>query len=180
MVYRMPTFQLDDPDQAIRLMVLVFGILIIFNAVIPLVSHIRQSRLQTRRRRQVMNNAPVSAQKFLEQWCVGKRGSNFGYRALDQPGCYVILTNPVGKANGDAEWDAVYVGQSVNVCSRVRQHLTGHGNGDVYADVRAGEYVEVRILPCAKWQMNDIECSLIAAFNATNSYNRTRGGARVR
>ena len=135
---------------------------------------------QAQRRQEVMNHVPVSAQRFLEEWRVGKRGSNLGYKALDQTGCYVILTNPARKANGDAEWDAVYVGQSVHVCSRVRQHLTGHGNGDVYADVRAGEYVEVRIVPCDRSRMNDMERDLIEAFNATNSYNRTRGGARVR
>ena len=31
---------------------------------------------------------------------------------------------------------------------RVRNHLTGHGNGDVYADVRNGKPVFVKIAPC--------------------------------
>lgn len=139
-----------------------------------------QARKQAERRRQVLGSEPVSAQDFLANWRVGKRGSRLGYASLDRPGCYVILTNPVIRENGDAEYDAVYVGQSVHVCSRVRAHLTGHGNGDVYADVRAGKNVEVRIVPCDEQAMNDVERDLIAAFHATDSYNRTRGGSRRR
>lgn len=140
----------------------------------------RLARRQAERRRQVMESDPISAQEFLANWRVGKRGSGLGYAAIDCPGCYVILTNPVIQVNGDTEYEAVYVGQSVRVCSRVRQHFTGHGNGDVYADVRAGKDVQLRIIPCDEQEMNDTECELIDTFNATNSYNRTRGGSRRR
>ena len=76
-----------------------------------------QARKQAERRRQVLGSEPVSAQDFLANWRVGKRGSRLGYASLDRPGCYVILTNPVIRENGDAEYDAVYVGQSVHVCA---------------------------------------------------------------
>ena len=64
--------------------------------------------------------------------------------------------------------------------SRVRNHLTGHGNGDVYADVRNGKPVFVKIVPCPAQQMNALEKKLIKAFNATSSYNNTAGGSRRR
>ena len=96
---------------------------------------------------------------------------------MDQPGCYVIVTSPL--PDGTA-FENVYVGQSLHVCSRVRNHLTGHGNGDVYSDVRNGKPVFVKIAPCSPQQMNALEKSLIKAFNATSSYNNTAGGSRRR
>lgn len=31
---------------------------------------------------------------------------------------------------------------------RVYNHLTGHGSGDVYADVKYGKYVYVKFIAC--------------------------------
>ena len=149
-------------------------------AVVCVVYYIWQLHRQSVRRRQVMEGESIAADAFLRNWRVGKRGSGLGYAAIDQSGCYVILTNSVSRGNGDVSYDAVYVGQSVHVCSRVRQHLTGHGNGDVYADVRDGKDVQIRIVPCTKKQMKDVERELIAAFHATDYYNRTRGGSKRR
>ena len=128
----------------------------------------------------MINSTPISAKEFLNQWIVGARGSNLGYKSLDRPGCYVILTNPVVDKSGVETYEAVYIGQSINVCSRVRCHLTGHGNGDVYADVRSGKNVQIRILSCDETEMNKMEKELISVFKATKSYNRTRGGAKKR
>lgn len=74
----------------------------------------------------------------------------------------------------------VYVGQSLHICNRVRNHLNGKGNGDVYADVREGKPVFVHLERCEEAQMNDLERRLIDAFHATESYNSTRGGAQRR
>ena len=161
-------------------MAALYVVLLLVAVIIGIAAGSQQAHEQDERRRQVMNSESVSAQDFLANWRVGKRGSGLGYAAIDQPGCYVILTNPAKQESGDTAYEAVYVGQSVHVCSRVRSHLTGHGNGDVYADVRAGKQVEVRIVPCDEHSMNDVERELIAAFRATNSYNRTRGGSKRR
>ena len=66
----------------------------------------------------------------------------------------------------------------MTACSRVRQHLTGKGNGDVYADFRAGRPVYVRLIACDERDMNAKEKYYIRLFNATASYNRTKGGGR--
>lgn len=87
-----------------------------------------QAHEQEERRRNVMSSIPVSAQDFLANWRIGGSNSGRGYYAIDSPGCYVILINAVPLANGDVTYDDVYVGQSIHVCRRVRQHLTGHGN----------------------------------------------------
>ena len=139
-----------------------------------------QQAEQAKRCQEIMKSAPIPAKDFLANWRVGGRKSRLGYASINQSGCYVILINPTPQDNGDVHYEEVYVGQSVHVCTRIRQHLTGHGNGDVYADVREGKNVQIRIVPCEKRDMNRIEKELIAVFHATDSYNRTRGGSRKR
>lgn len=110
----------------------------------------------------------------------GRKGAA-GYKYEDGAGCYVIESFPIGTENPDFEHPhEVYVGQSLHICNRVRNHLNGKGNGDVYADVREGKPVFVHLERCEETQMNDLERRLIDAFHATESYNSTRGGARRR
>jgi len=82
--------------------------------------------------------------------------------------------------NNFMDYENIYVGQSVNVCKRVHTHFNGKGNGDVYADIKYGKKVYVRIVPCGKERLNIVEKELIRAFNATNSYNNTQGGGKKR
>ena len=83
-----------------------------------------------------------------------------------------------------SNYDNVYVGQSMTVFARVRNHLTGHGNGDVYAEVKynapCGEQIFVVFVPCDAKDLNDKEKELIRQFNAQQSFNKTAGGARER
>lgn len=126
----------------------------------------------------------ISAEEFQRDWISmkanGRKGAA-GYKYEDGAGCYVIESFPVGTENPDfSHPDEVYVGQSLHICNRVRNHLNGKGNGDVYADVREGKPVFVHFERCEDPQMNDLEKRLIDAFHATESYNSTRGGARRR
>ncbi len=72
-----------------------------------------------------------------------------------------------------------YVGQSVRVMQRVRQHLTGHGNGDVYADYKYGDHFTVRTISLASsgyLSIDDLERDMIEAYDAyERGYNRQRG-----
>lgn len=139
----------------------------------------RQRKHQAELRQSILGSQLIPANTFLSNWKTTKSGNKVtgGYKTLDQSGCYVIVTSPApdGKA-----YENVYVGQSLHVCSRVRNHLTGHGNGDVYADVRMGKPVFVKLVPCAAEQMNALEKNLIRTFNATSSYNTTAGGSKRR
>ncbi len=78
--------------------------------------------------------------------------------------------------------DMYYVGQSVKVIDRIKQHLTGHGNGDVYADFKYGDDFEVSTVSLTDsgyGSLNDLERDTIAAYGAyNNGYNRTAGNAR--
>lgn len=154
------------------------ALLVVLCVAVGILQACRQRRL----RESVLQSEPIPAKEFLGNWITARSGHRAagGYKLMDQPGCYVILTNPHDNERGGQDYDGVYVGQSVKVCSRVKAHLTGHGNGDVYADVRDGQDVVVRIIPCPAEEMNAREKELIAAFNATSSYNNTRGGSRRR
>ena len=74
-------------------------------------------------------------------------------------------------------YENVYVGQSKTIHQRVHNHFNGRGNGEVYADIQRGKWVYVSFVKCEEYEMNSKEIELIALFDATNSYNKTRGGA---
>lgn len=72
-----------------------------------------------------------------------------------------------------------YVGQSVRVLSRVNQHFTGHGNGDVYADFKYGDTFTIRCLSLANsgyGSLDALEKDFIKRYNANvTGYNKTQG-----
>lgn len=75
--------------------------------------------------------------------------------------------------------DKYYVGQSVRVVGRVRQHLMGRGNGDVYADYKYGDKFEINLVSLRESgydSLDALERDTIKAYGAyTKGYNRTRG-----
>ena len=75
--------------------------------------------------------------------------------------------------------DMYYVGQSVSVMKRVTQHLTGSGNGDVYADYKNGDSFTVQAISLTNsgyQSINDLERDMIEAHDAyMKGYNKTRG-----
>lgn len=123
----------------------------------------------------------MSKKQFEENWIIEKHGNKVinGYQTIIMPGCYIILLfdHPTTVFKN---FRSVYVGQSVDVYKRVHNHFTGKGNGDVYADIKNGKYAYVKIIQCEKYELNDLEKELIAYYNATDSYNKTAGGAKNR
>ena len=89
---------------------------------------------------------------------------------LDFPGVYILLNKTK---------NLYYVGQGKRVMSRVKQHFTGHGNGDVYADWKYGDEFSIRIIKLEGsgfTTLNALEKDTIATYNAfSRGYNRTRG-----
>ena len=79
----------------------------------------------------------------------------------------------------NATRDLYYVGQSVRVVGRVTQHLTGHGNGDVYADLKYSDDFRISVVSLAQSgyaSLDALERDAIAAYDAYGrGYNRTRG-----
>ena len=116
-------------------------------------------------------NTPIPANDFLKL-----RDSLLASKTLDESeftGIYILYNKTQ---------DKYYVGQSVHVLSRVNQHLTGHGNGDIYADYKNGDEFTVQtisLVASGYESLNDLERDAIFTYDAFNSgYNRTRGNRR--
>ncbi len=132
-----------------------------------------------RLRRRVRRGGFVHWTRFEENWIIDEK-ERTGCKYNDFPGCYVIMIfdKPV-RFKRFYGWENIYIGQSINVCQRVHNHFNGKGKGDVYADIKYGKEAYVRIIPVKPKRLNDMETSLIEAFSATDSYNKTKGGAKI-
>lgn len=102
---------------------------------------------------------------FCEESCVLKK----------EPGCYILLRK---EKNGRDT--AIYVGQSVNLNRRIREHLSGHGKIEVFIEYKMKNNLYVIPVYCRLKKMNMIEKRLIRAFRTRRYYNIQRGGAKRR
>lgn len=72
-----------------------------------------------------------------------------------------------------------YVGQATRLFFRINQHLTGHGNGDVYADYKYGDEFDINYVPLQNSgfdSLDALEKAKIAEYNAyEQGYNKTQG-----
>lgn len=118
---------------------------------------------------------PITHRNFLEQWDT--------YRKSDTSGCYILFIYrrrpSIRTVHKMKHFTDIYIGQSINMYKRVYNHLTGHGNGDVYADVKYKRFVYIKFIPCKVQDLNNYEKTLINEFNAIDSYNRTKGGSKI-
>lgn len=85
-------------------------------------------------------------------------------------GCYILFNTTQNK---------YYVGQAKNIYQRLKQHIQGMGNTDVYHDILIGNSFLYTILSLKDSECNSLdeeESELITHFNAyTNGYNKTQG-----
>ncbi len=166
-------------------MELIFDIIklwILFFIILMFLLILIQHRKKNKLKRKVYSGNFLYYQDFENRWIIsdgrGKSEPPTGFKYEDGPGCYVITIykHPVKNKNWK-KYENIYIGQSVNVFRRVHNHFNGKGNGDIYADIKYGKWVYVRFIRCEKQEMNDLEKRLIATFDATSSYNKTKGGA---
>ena len=122
-------------------------------------------------------NVTLYWKDFMDLWIVDRKNKE-GYFYEHRSGVYVIMVfdKPV-RRNNFSNYENVYVGQSVWMSNRVHNHFIGKGNGDVYADVKYGKAVYVKLIYCDREKMNDLETKLIDKYHATDSYNGTKGGS---
>lgn len=160
---------------AARSPMLFYGILLAVSALILSLCGGRKRKNRRQLRKLLRSGEFLSWQAFEENWITG----DGGFKYQDTPGCYVILSfkRPANPRHLE-RYDDIYIGQSIHLCQRVHNHFNGKGNGDIYADIKYGRYVYVSLIPCRQKDLNDNERMLIEAFNATESYNKTRGGAK--
>lgn len=142
-------------------------------AVILLILLIRRRKPKKERqasvRRLVKNATEMSPDKFftLRNTCFGTKtlGSSYNFA-----GVYIIYNKNTKK---------YYVGQAKHIFSRVNNHLTGKGNGDVYADFVYGDKFTVRLIELQGSgfkTLNQLERCVISYFDAyEKGYNKTKG-----
>lgn len=166
-----------------REQLLLYSIFVIISLFMTLTRYLLVGRKNKMLRENIFAKKLLHFSEFEANWIVhthGKKGVS-GYKYNDTSGCYVILVyDDYMTEETERAYEAVYVGQSVKICQRVHNHFNGKGNGDVYADIKYGKQVYVQFVPTPEHKMNQVEKELIQAFNATNSYNATRGGAMAR
>ena len=72
-----------------------------------------------------------------------------------------------------------YVGQAHKLLSRVNNHFTAKGNGEVYADYKYHDRFRLKLIPLKGSgfkTLNELESYYIARYKAMKEgYNKTRG-----
>ncbi len=155
---------------------------VIFFLILLFLFHFLGNRKKTKLKRKIYSGKFLYYKEFESGWIIsdgrGKSETPTGFKYEDGPGCYVItIYNRPVKHKKWGNYENIYIGQSLHIFQRVHRHFNGKGNGDIYADIKYGKYVYVRFVKCKKEEMNDLEKELISTFNATSSYNKTKGGA---
>ena len=119
-------------------------------------SHARMEALKSK-------SSDVTPEKFLNKrmWVTDKGDK------VDFTGVFVLH---------NLSKDKFFVGHSIHVLERVRQHFTGHGNGDVYADWKMGDKFIISTLSLVDSghkDLNELEQEIIEAYDARNhGYNK--------
>ena len=170
-----------DIETIIIILIFVILPLAIIESIITSVKDVIKANEKNQKiKDKILNGDFIYYKDFENNWITQKQGNKgiSGYKYSDCSGCYVILIFPIPIENNKFEnYENVYIGQSVNICKRVHSHFNGKGKGDIYADIKYGKHAYVKFVPCPKEDMNKLEKELIVAFNATQSYNQTHGGA---
>lgn len=162
----------------VYLMILMVGLAVVGLVVMGFVNYKNEQAREQAIRDSICVGEWIYYKDFEDNWIVAKDGRHgiAGYKYNDTPGCYVITVYNTSSPQDWMAYENVYVGQSVNICQRVHSHFTGKGKGDIYADIKYGKHVFVRMIPCDRGEMNDREKELIDILGARLSYNATNGG----
>lgn len=142
--------------------VLLVLVVLFFGTVVPVLRVlIPRRRRRKKRKHQGKNISAMTPEKFQEYRKSGAK--NF-------EGVYVLYNK---------NKRMYYVGQAKQILSRVNNHFTGKGNGDVYADYKYGDRFSIRLVPLRGSgfsTLNSLERHLIGKYHAyEKGYNKTRG-----
>lgn len=124
---------------------------------------IKQLIKEYKSRNSILNGYFVSADMFLKKW-----NERYKNETWNKSGCYVILIySHAIKEFHKEKYEAIYIGQSLHLANRVKQHLQGNGNKNVYHDYQNGKQIYIHLERCMPSYMNRMEKDLIRSFKAT-------------
>ncbi len=179
--------KIEVNNEYLQILIIVAALTVLITVVV-LIAKPSARKKNRKLRRRLNSNVPIRSDLFESRWIVSDDARNTdakkcsGFKYIDTSGCYIItvyeaeLKNPADYYR----YDEVYIGQSLKICQRVHSHFSGRGSGNIYADIREGLFVYVKFIPCPPENMNELEKKLIDEFQATESYNITRGGGANR
>ena len=172
----------EDMDMEMELMQMkesstkLFVIALIGTICFCLFIFIKQLIKEYKSRNSILNGYFVSADMFLKKW-----NERYKNETWNKSGCYVILIySHAIKEFHKEKYEAIYIGQSLHLANRVKQHLQGNGNKNVYHDYQNGKQIYIHLERCMPSYMNRMEKDLIRSFKATRSYNIQKGGGKHR
>jgi hypothetical protein len=155
------TYQATDP--APYIMMFFIALVVMFVSLAMLITLNKSRKLDKLQDKLNSMGEGLSSDEFMRNWRTIGRND-------DITGVYVLHNESNDKS---------YVGQSVRVYHRVHAHLTGRGNGDVYADYKHGDKFDIRAITLAESgypSLNALEKDAISAHRArTKGYNKQRG-----
>ncbi len=140
--------------------------------LVYLIRFIRTINIKTKIRKLADNTLEVTPQEFFEirNASNGGRGKKHISTQHDFAGIYILYNHTK---------NMYYIEQGKRVFQRVNNHFTGHGNGDVYADFKYGDYFIIKTIELQNSgfsTLNELERNAIATYNAyAKGYNKTRG-----
>lgn len=148
---------------------LICGMLLIFTIAIPLV---QKHTIKQKIVKLANHTLEITPQEFfrIRNTSLGGRGHRHISSQYDFEGVYILFNH---------DKNMHYVGQSKSVFTRINAHLTGHGNGDVYADYKYGDHFSIKTISLKDsgfHTLNELERRTIQAYDAyAKGYNKTRG-----
>lgn len=146
-----------------------FIVLSVLSIVLPIV---RTISIKNKIKELANNSLEITPQNFfkIRNASNGGKGRRHISSQYDFPGVYILHNHTK---------NLYYVGQGKSVFSRVNNHFTGHGNGDVYADYKYGDQFTIKMIALEGSgfrTLNELERNTITTYNSfAKGYNKTRG-----
>ncbi len=156
----------------VNLIIAIIAICVVASVVGVIVALSHRKRINTSIRNLADVNGEITPQEFFE--IKNTRTKSQGRPSIanqyDCEGVYVLFNKSK---------NMYFVGQGVRVLTRINNHFTGRGNGDVYADYKYGDNFTIKIIPLERSgfnTLNELERNTISTYNAYGKgYNKTRG-----
>ena len=151
---------------------IVFVFLFLFMTFVLIFRFIKDKKIRDK----VLSSRFIEANRFLKS-----KNPIYKNGEFSKSGCYVILifSFPVCDENYKSLM-ILLLGESLNLSKRMKQHLTGSGNKNVFRDYQKGKFIYFTFQRCQPSYMNRMEKNLIRAFRSTDSYNIQKGGGKHR
>ncbi len=150
------------------ILIIVFAV--IFFGVSAFFQYQKEKESQQKLTDMTLNATTITAEEFLKNCDELIRRRNGSINQKDVSGVYVLYNETQ---------NLYYIGQSKTAIKRVRDHLQGKGNGDVYADFKYGNTFTITIHNCPINELNLIEKTFIEKYNASgkDGYNKNKGNS---